>query len=154
MKINNPESIYYWCHKNSIPVFSPALTDGGIGDALMLYGRQYGKGFIVDVNQDIEHIFELSNNAARTGAVILGAGIPKHHIFNSNYERGGLFYTVLINIGIEHDASDSGAMVSEGISWLKLDNLGHHVKVFSEASIVFPILVALSFCAIKKENML
>ncbi|KAI8493697.1 hypothetical protein Bbelb_286180 [Branchiostoma belcheri] len=30
-EIDNPESIYYWCYKNEIPVFSPAITDGSIG---------------------------------------------------------------------------------------------------------------------------
>ena len=40
-RINNPESIYYWAWKNNIPVFSPALTDGSIGD--MLYFHSYKK---------------------------------------------------------------------------------------------------------------
>eukprot|EP01130_Rhizamoeba_saxonica_P011171 TRINITY_DN4625_c0_g1_i2.p1 TRINITY_DN4625_c0_g1~~TRINITY_DN4625_c0_g1_i2.p1 ORF type:complete len:250 (-),score=61.27 TRINITY_DN4625_c0_g1_i2:415-1164(-) len=30
-KIDNPESVYYWCHKNKIPVFCPAITDGALG---------------------------------------------------------------------------------------------------------------------------
>jgi len=78
MKIDNPESIYYWCHKNNIPVFSPALTDGGIGDMLVDYSRHIEKGFIVDINQDIERLFDLPMSAARTGAVILGGGVSKH----------------------------------------------------------------------------
>merc|ERR1719204_249568 len=36
-EIDNPDSVYYWCYKNNIPVFSPALTDGAIGDELFLY---------------------------------------------------------------------------------------------------------------------
>ena len=80
----------------------------------------------------------------------MGGGVAKHHIFNANYQIGGLYYTVLINMGIEHDASDSGAMITEGICWKKLSDVGLHTKIFSEASIVFPILVALSFCVIKK----
>ena len=28
------ESIYYWCFKNDIKVFSPALTDGALGDIM------------------------------------------------------------------------------------------------------------------------
>jgi deoxyhypusine synthase len=38
-EINNEESIYYWCWKNNIPVFSPALTDGAIGD--IIYFQSY-----------------------------------------------------------------------------------------------------------------
>jgi deoxyhypusine synthase len=36
-EINNEESVYYWAHKNKIPVFCPALTDGSIGAMLYLY---------------------------------------------------------------------------------------------------------------------
>lgn len=28
------DSIYYWCYKNDIPVFCPAITDGAVGDIL------------------------------------------------------------------------------------------------------------------------
>ena len=27
-RINNEESVYYWCAKNDIPVLFPAITDG------------------------------------------------------------------------------------------------------------------------------
>ena len=29
-KINNPDSVYYWCFKNNIPVYCPAITDVNI----------------------------------------------------------------------------------------------------------------------------
>jgi deoxyhypusine synthase len=38
-EINNEESVYYWCYKNNIPVFCPAITDGSLGD--MLYFHSY-----------------------------------------------------------------------------------------------------------------
>ena len=42
------KSIYYWCWKNKIPVYSPALTDGSIGD--MIYFHSYTKpGLILDL---------------------------------------------------------------------------------------------------------
>lgn len=31
-EINSEDSLCYWCHRNSIPIFSPALTDGSLGD--------------------------------------------------------------------------------------------------------------------------
>jgi deoxyhypusine synthase len=33
-RCENESSLYYWCFKNHIPVFSPALTDGSLGDNL------------------------------------------------------------------------------------------------------------------------
>ena len=32
--IDSEESVYYWCYKNDIPVFCPAITDGAVGDCL------------------------------------------------------------------------------------------------------------------------
>ena len=36
------------CHKNKIPVFCPAITDGSVGD--MLYFQAYRRpGFVLDI---------------------------------------------------------------------------------------------------------
>lgn len=47
-KIDNPESIYYWAAKNKIPVFSPALTDGSLGDMIFFHSFK-SPGLIVDI---------------------------------------------------------------------------------------------------------
>jgi deoxyhypusine synthase len=64
--INNEESIYYWCWKNNIPVFSPALTDGAIGDIIYFYSYKES-GFIVDIAKDIRLLNDLSLHARKTG---------------------------------------------------------------------------------------
>lgn len=51
-EINNEDSIYYWCYKNKIPVFSPAITDGGIGD--VLFTNSFKNDLVIDVVQDIK----------------------------------------------------------------------------------------------------
>lgn len=48
-EINNENSVYYWCWKNDIPVFSPAMTDGEIGDILVDHFVHNGDGFIMDI---------------------------------------------------------------------------------------------------------
>ena len=58
-EINNKESIYYWCHKNSIPVFCPALTDGSIGDMTYFYLYQNDK-FKIDIAADIKKINDIA----------------------------------------------------------------------------------------------
>ena len=51
-EVANEESVYYWAHKNGIPVYCPAITDGSIGD--MLYFQSYKRpGFILDIARDI-----------------------------------------------------------------------------------------------------
>lgn len=65
-KVNNEESIYYWCHKNNIPVFCPGITDGAIGDCLFV--KSFNEpGFIVDLTQDIVAINTMAMDATRTG---------------------------------------------------------------------------------------
>ena len=78
-EINNEESIYYWCAKNQIPVFCPAITDGSLGD--MLYFHSYRKpGLKIDILEDLKRINSLAVHAKITGMLILGGGIIKHHI--------------------------------------------------------------------------
>ena len=51
-EINDESSIYYWASKNNIPVFSPALTDGSIGD-MMFFHSFKNPGFVLDILQGI-----------------------------------------------------------------------------------------------------
>ena len=47
-EIDNEDSIYYWAARNGIPVFSPALTDGSLGD--MMYFHSYrNPGLVCDI---------------------------------------------------------------------------------------------------------
>lgn len=80
---SNFKSIYYWCYKNDIPVFSPALTDGSIGD--MIYFHSYQKpGLILDIVEDIRGMNNEAKFALNTGMILLGGGLIKHHICNAN----------------------------------------------------------------------
>lgn len=109
-EINNPQSIYYWCYKNNIPVFCPAITDGGIGD--VLFTNAYKNDLAIDVVLDHKEISKLAMRAEKSGAIVLGGSIPKHHILNANIWRNGLDYAVLVNTGLYEDGSDSGAKPS------------------------------------------
>ena len=83
MAINNPESVYYWAAKNHIPVFSPALTDGSLGD--MMYFHSYkNPGLVVDILEDLKRLNTMAVKAANSGMIIIGGGLIKHHICNAN----------------------------------------------------------------------
>ena len=87
----------------------------------MLFANSYkNSNFILDTNQDLIKINKLAMNAKKTGALVLGGGLVKHHIMNANIWRNGADYGVFINTGIEYDASDAGADPKEAISWGKL----------------------------------
>uniref|UniRef100_A0A7R9YFK2 deoxyhypusine synthase n=1 Tax=Pinguiococcus pyrenoidosus TaxID=172671 RepID=A0A7R9YFK2_9STRA len=143
-EINDESSVYYWCYKNNIPVFCPAITDGSIGD--MLYFFSYKRqGFILDIARDIRLLNDEAVNARATGMIILGGGLVKHHICNANLMRNGANFSVFVNTANEFDGSDSGARPDEAVSWGKIRIDAKPVKVYSDATLVFPILVAETF---------
>lgn len=142
--INHEESVYYWCWKNDIPVFCPAITDGAIGDNLFFYNYNE-EGFIVDILQDICKINKIAMEAKKSGMIICGGGIIKHHICNANMMRDGADYAVYINTAQEFDCSDSGAQPDEAVSWGKLRADAKNVKIYAETSLVLPIIVSQTF---------
>ena len=143
-EINNPQSIYYWCYKNDIPVYCPAITDGSIGDMIHFFMYKH-PDFKLDVAKDIHDLNEFTIVQKKTGIIILGGGVVKHHINNANMMRNGTDYAVYINSGQEWDGSDAGARPDEAVSWGKVKSDGEAVKVFGDATILFPLIVAKTF---------
>ena len=165
-QIDNKESIYYWAAKNKIPVFCPALTDGSLGD-MMFFHSYRNPGLTIDILRDLIKLNKIAIRARKTGCIILGGGVIKHHICNANLMRNGADYAVFINTAQEFDGSDSGARPDEAVSWGKLksefifNNIiklyydfflfyfrgdeDTTIKVFADATLVFPILVGETF---------
>ncbi|OQV17375.1 Deoxyhypusine synthase [Hypsibius exemplaris] len=150
-EINNPDSIYYWAWKNDIPVFSPAITDGGIGDMLYFHSVS-NPGLVLDIIQDVKAINVLAIEAVNSGMIILGGGLSKHHICNANLMRNGADFSVYVNTGHEFDGSDAGAQPDEAVSWGKIKVEATPVKVCADASLVFPLLVAETFAQIPRDS--
>lgn len=142
--IDNKESIYYWAHKNKIPVFCPAITDGSMGDMIYFFSYK-NPDFAIDVNRDMKKLNDLTFDAKKTGVIILGAGVVKHHILNTNMMRNGSDYAVYLNTSQEFDGSDAGARPDEAVSWGKILPASKSVKVFGDATILFPLIVAKAF---------
>jgi len=143
-EINNEESVYYWAYKNDIPVFCPALTDGSIGDIIYFHSFR-SPGLVIDIVRDIRELNELSRTSKKAGMIVLGGGVCKHQIANAMLIRNGADYSVFINTGQEFDGSDSGARPDEAVSWGKIRAGAEAVKVFADATLVFPLLVAATF---------
>lgn len=146
LEIDNTDSVCYWAAKNKIPIFCPAVTDGSLGDMLHFH-RFRSPGLILDLITDIHRINTLAHNtsSSKTGVIILGGGVAKHHTMNANLMRNGANYTVFINTAAEFDGSDSGAEPDEAVSWGKVRADARSTKVTSDASIAFPLLVARTF---------
>ncbi|PMD38725.1 deoxyhypusine synthase, partial [Hyaloscypha variabilis F] len=145
-EINDERSVYYWCYKNNIPVFCPALTDGSLGD--MLYFHTFKASPLqlkIDIVEDIRKINTIAVRAKRAGMIILGGGVVKHHIANACLMRNGAESAVYINTAQEFDGSDAGARPDEAVSWGKIKVGADSVKVYVEATACFPLIVAATF---------
>lgn len=145
-RINNKNSIYYWCWKNKIEVYCPAITDGSLGDMIYFFKSKH-RDFVIDVAEDIWNINNSTIGKKKTGVIILGEGIIKHHIMNANMFRNGCDFAVYINTKEEYGGSDSGALPEEAISWGKIIGKAERVKVYGDATIIFPLVVAESFAS-------
>lgn len=69
-EINHPDSVYYWCYKNDIPVFCPAITDGSLGD-MMFFHSLNKPGLVIDILEDLREVNLLAMSATKSGAIIL-----------------------------------------------------------------------------------
>ena len=173
-EINHEDSIYYWAWKNGIPVYSPALTDGSIGDMLFFHSYK-APGLVLDLVADIRAMNDEAIKAAprKTGMIILGggefrrrpnlsssiqrawtvlaqmamllAGVAKHHICNANLFRNGADYAVFVNTAQPFDCSDSGADPDEAVSWGKIRIDAAPVKVYGDAATLLPLILSQTF---------
>ncbi len=123
-----------------IPIFSPGIIDGAIGLHTYFF-KQRHEDFKIDVTKDMKKLADIVLNAEKTGAVILGGGITKHHIIGSNIVRGGLDYAIYITTAVEWDGSLSGAKTKEAVSWGKIKDIQKSISVYGDATIIFPLLL-------------
>jgi len=146
-EVKDERSIYYWATKNNIPTFCPALTDGSIGDMMYFFKQADRKNadFKLDISEDMVRLVNIAINAEKTGVIVLGGGFIKHHVVNANLYRNGADYAVYISTETEEGGSDSGATPDEAVSWGKLKGKDTTVKVFADATIAFPLVVAGAF---------
>ena len=137
---NAESSIIYWCWKNRIPVFVPGITDGAFGSQLWIFYQQH-RDFTVDVLKDECELSDIVYSSEKTGALIIGGGISKHHTIWWNQFKDGLDYAVYVTTAVEWDGSLSGARPREAVSWGKISEKAKKVTVEGDATIILPLIV-------------
>ncbi len=138
--LDDENSILYQCKKNNIPIFCPGLIDSAIG-LQSYFIKQQNIPLIVDTSADLLRLGRIVLDSEKTGAIILGGGISKHHTIASNILREGLDFAVYISTASAFDGSLSGASSSEAISWGKIKEENTRADVKCDATIAFPIIV-------------
>jgi deoxyhypusine synthase len=139
---NKEDSIIYWCYKNNIPVILPGPLDGSWGWQLYYFWQDGHKDFNLNLMKDEDIISDLIYSADKTGALMIGGGISKHHTIWWNQFRGGLDYAVYITTAPEWDGSLSGARIREAISWGKVREDADFITIEGDATVILPIMIA------------
>jgi len=134
------DSIVYWSARNKVPIIIPGITDGMVGYQLWMFSQS--KDFKIDVLKDEQLLNDRIWEADRSGALIIGGGISKHHTIWWNQFRGGLDYAVYLTTAIELDGSLSGATPREAVSWGKIKENAEKVFIWGEATSILPLMVS------------
>ena len=138
---DHPDSLLWQCHKNNVPIFVPGITDGSFGCQLWMYYQMHRK-LRIDLFADEQRLSEITNAAERTGALMIGGGISKHHVIWWNQFRDGLDYAVYLTTAEEYDGSLSGARLREAVSWGKVRADAKKMTVEGDATITLPLIYA------------
>jgi len=133
-------SIIHWAAKNRIPVIIPGITDGAFGTQLMMFMQKH-RDFRVDVFRDEQLLFERLFSKVRSGALMIGGGISKHHVIWWNQFKGGLDYAVYVTTAPEWDGSLSGARMKEAVSWGKVKEKARYITVEGDATVLLPLIL-------------
>ena len=107
----NDKSIFFWLHKNNIPVYIPGIMDGAVGCQIWLFNQSH-QGFKIDLLKDEQELADTMFNTDKAAGLIVGGGISKHHLIWWSQFCGGLDSAVFITSSPEWDGSLSGARLA------------------------------------------
>jgi deoxyhypusine synthase len=138
---NGRDSILYWAWKNKIPMYVPGITDGAFGAQLWMYYQEH-RNFTIDLFKDEQDLSDIVFDAKKTGALIIGGGISKHHVIWWNQFCNGLSHVVYLTTAVEYDGSLSGAQTREAISWGKIAEKADNVTIEGDATVLLPLMIS------------
>ena len=133
-------SILRAAYERNVPVIVPGITDGAVGSQVWLFAQDH-RGLTFDLLADEQRLSDLVFEARRSGAIMLGGGISKHHTIWWNQFRDGLDAALYLTTAVEWDGSLSGARTREAISWGKVKPKARHATVEGDVTLLFPLMV-------------
>ena len=149
--------------ESGVPVYVPGIVDSAYGDAALL-GLRDGHEVVIDEVADFAEFASLAPRIARSGAFVLGGGVPKDFIqtFAATSDllgdavpgrvrqpvvRAGLAYgsyphaySVQVTADSEVWGGSSGARPEEGVSWGKRRADGVSADCRCDLTIALPLL--------------
>ena len=137
-RLRDNHSLLRTAQKRSVPVFCPGIFDSMLGLNLWTYSRL--DPLMINPFKDFSKLVDMTYETKKVGAVILGGGMPKHHVLIANSYRGGVDAAIQITLDRPEGGGASGAPLEEAISWGKIKNEKKLATVVGDATVIFPLL--------------
>ena len=116
------------------------MTDGSFGSQLWSF-YEMNHDFKINLLEDEHKLSDIIFDAKKTGALMIGGGISKHHTIWWNQFRDGLNEAVYVTTAQEYDGSLSGAKLEEAITWKKVREDAKFVNIYGDATVILPLLL-------------
>lgn len=139
-EITDKGSILRQAYLNNVPVFNPGILDGAFGTQLSIFAQDHD--FKLNLIKDELQLSNIAFDNKKTGALMIGGGISKHHVIWWNQFKGGLDYAVYMTTASQFDGSLSGARLTEAVSWGKVKEKAKYVTIDGDATIILPVMSA------------
>ncbi len=124
-----------------MPIYAPAIQDSVLGLQAWMYAQI--SDFSLDALADMTDLADLAHAAERSGAFVVGGGVPKNYVLQTMLTTPGAYdYAVQLTTDPPTTGGLSGATLDEARSWGKLEKAARNVTVLGDATITFPLVVA------------
>ncbi len=137
-QLRDKRSLLCTAQKRSVPIFCPGVFDSMLGLNLWTYSQL--NRLLINPFKDFSKLVDLTYATKRVGAIILGGGMPKHHVLIANSYRGGVDAAIQITLDRPEGGGASGAPLEEAISWGKIKTQKMLATVVGDATVIFPLL--------------
>ena len=143
------DSFLHWAFKKNVVVVVPGIMDGAVGSQIWMFSQKHAD-FKLNLLEDANLLSGIIFKAEKSGALMIGGGISKHHTLWWNQYREGLDYALYITTAQEFDGSLSGALVREAISWGKVTQKARETTLHAEVTTILPFIYAALISRLKK----
>jgi deoxyhypusine synthase len=137
-QLRDGSSLLRTAQKRGVPIFCPGIFDSMLGLNLWTYSRI--NSLFINPFKDFSRLVDMTYEKKKVGAVILGGGMPKHHVLIANSYRGGVDAAIQITLDRPEGGGASGAPLEEAISWGKIKTPNKLVTIVGDAIVIFPFL--------------
>jgi deoxyhypusine synthase len=128
-------------YDRDVPIYCPAIQDSVLGLQAWMYSQT--SEFALDALSDMTHLNDLAYDAERSGAFVVGGGVPKNYVLQTMLVTPTAYdYAVQLTMDPPTTGGLSGATLDEARSWGKIEKAGENVSVYADATITLPLVIA------------